>query len=291
MAAVLTAAGSGSRLGADLPKALVPLAGLPLVAHAAARLAGSGRVHELVVTAPAGYLDAVRTAVVAACDLPVQVVAGGPSRQASVAAGLAVLSRALPIVLVHDAARPLASPALVRRLVDAVREGHPAVVPALPVTDTIKEVDDADPPRAVRTLDRGRLRAVQTPQAFRTDLLRQAHAAAAHLAAVEARAASDDAALVEQLGAQVRVVAGEEQAMKVTTVRDLAVAELLLREGSPESSRREDGPPEPSRREDGPPESSRREDGPPEPSRREDGPPEPSRRAAGTPAPSPREDG
>src|SRR5699024_5442014 len=96
------------------------------------------------------------------------------------------------IVLVHDAARPLASTGLVRRLVQTVRAGHPAVVPALPVIDTIKEVDDADPPRAVRTVERRHLRAVQTPQAFRAELLRRAHASAAHLAGGEATAASDD---------------------------------------------------------------------------------------------------
>jgi len=230
VAAVLTAAGTGSRLGADLPKALVLLAGLPLVAHAAARLADSGQVHELVVTAPAEHLPAVRAAVAAVVHLPVQTVAGGPSRQASVAAGLAALDRRPEIVLVHDAARPLASTGLVRRLVQTVRAGHPAVVPALPVIDTIKEVDDADPPRAVRTVERRHLRAVQTPQAFRAELLRRAHAAAAHLAGGEATAASDDAGLVERLGSEVRVVAGEATAMKITTARDLAIAELLLAE-------------------------------------------------------------
>lgn len=230
--AVLTAAGSGSRFGAAVPKALVELAGTPLVAHAAARLTSSGRVRHLVVTAPVEQLAEVRAAVTAACPVPVQVVAGGSTRQASVAAGLTALDAREEIVLVHDAARPLASPALIARLIDTVASGHDAVVPALPVPDTIKEVDDGDPPRAVRTLARERLRAVQTPQAFRASLLRMAHRSAAQLAADERTAVSDDAGLVERLGHEVRVVDGESCALKITTRHDLAIAALILEEDS-----------------------------------------------------------
>ncbi|WP_147915971.1 2-C-methyl-D-erythritol 4-phosphate cytidylyltransferase [Ruania zhangjianzhongii] len=230
--AVLTAAGSGSRLGAAVPKALVELAGTTLVAHAAARLAGSGRVRHLVVTGPGDQLTEVRAAVRAVCAIPVEVVPGGPTRQASVAAGLAALDASNEIVLVHDAARPLASTALIAQLIDTVASGHDAVVPALPVTDTIKEVDDADPPRAVRTIARERLRAVQTPQAFRASLLRTAHRDAALLAADEHTAVSDDAGLVERLGHEVRVIEGESRALKITTRHDLAIAALFLEEES-----------------------------------------------------------
>lgn len=253
--AVLTAAGSGSRLGMDLPKALVELEGLPLVVHAARRLCASGVVDALVVTTPPGL-----TAHVAAMlrsdpgvDRPVRAVEGAGTRQASVAAGLraglaerepaAVAGQHPPtggrdggagvdVVLVHDAARPLASPELVRRVVDAVRAGHGAVVPGLPVTDTIKRVvpgaDGVE--RVTQTVDRAALRAVQTPQGFDRVLLERAHAAAVHREGDESLAATDDAGLVEDLGVDVHVVPGETAAAKITTVHDLRVAALTLQE-------------------------------------------------------------
>lgn len=250
VAAVLTAAGSGSRLGHELPKALVPLGGEPLVVHAARRLlaartAAGEHVETLVVTAPADHVDTVRS-LLEGLGGDVVVVRGGPTRQSSVAAALDVLvSRdGVDVVLVHDAARPLVPPALVARVVEAVRSGHDAVVPGVPVTDTIKQVGApgaaAAPATAttvappvvepvVRTVPRGDLRAVQTPQGFRLDVLAAAHAHGAHVAHDEALAASDDAGLVELAGGTVWVVAGHEDAAKVTTARDLAVAELVLR--------------------------------------------------------------
>lgn len=245
--AILTAAGSGTRLGRALPKALVELGGSPLVLHAARRLAASGAVDRIVVTAPPGLAAAVSDVVTADAHVtcPVRVVDGGATRQASVAAGLALAAPEDDVVLVHDAARPLASPALVGRVVAAVRAGHPAVVPGLPVTDTIKRVSPAlasrapaarpAPPglvveRVVDTPDRALLRAVQTPQGFDRALLERAHAAGAARAAVEDLAATDDAGLVEALGEPVHVVAGEESAMKITTEPDLALARLLLEE-------------------------------------------------------------
>ncbi|MEL7976568.1 2-C-methyl-D-erythritol 4-phosphate cytidylyltransferase [Isoptericola sp. F-RaC21] len=248
--AILTAAGSGTRLGRDLPKALVALAGFPLVVHAARRLAASGVVDTLVVTCPAGLDAAVRDVVAQDphVDVPVRVVVGGATRQASVAAGLALAGPDDDVVLVHDAARPLAPPRLVRRVVDAVRAGHGAVVPGLPVTDTVKRVA---PPlavepvetshrvstgptveRVVETPDRALLRAVQTPQGFDRALLERAHAQGAARAAAEGLAATDDAGLVEALGETAWVVTGEEAAMKITTERDLQVASLLLEEES-----------------------------------------------------------
>jgi len=148
----------------------------------------------------------------------VTVVAGGAERTASVAAGLAALDDEVDIVLVHDAARCLAPATLFDRLVEAVREGADAVVPGLPVTDTIKAVDATGV--VVGTPDRSTLRAVQTPQAFRRSVLAGAHASGAE--------ATDDAALVELVGGRVLVVDGDDLAFKVTTAADLERADRIL---------------------------------------------------------------
>jgi 2-C-methyl-D-erythritol 4-phosphate cytidylyltransferase/2-C-methyl-D-erythritol 2,4-cyclodiphosphate synthase len=228
--AILTAAGSGTRLGSTRPKALVELGGVPILVRAARALVASDVVRRVVVTVPPGSVAEVE-ALLAGADLPrpYEVVAGGATRQASVAAGLAALADEPPdaVVLVHDAARPLVPPSVVRRVVVAVAGGHDAVVPAVPVTDTIKAVlDDV----VAGTVDRRDLRAVQTPQGFTLDALRRAHAAAM-APDDDATAASDDAGLVERLGEPVWVVAGHEDAMKITTPRDLSVAASLLAAG------------------------------------------------------------
>jgi len=233
-AAVLTAAGSGTRLDLPGPKALVELAGVPLVVHAVRRLGASGVVRLIVVTVPEQQLTGFRALLAGPArpgiGVPIRVVAGGPSRQASVAAGLAELPRDVDVVLVHDAARALASADLVRRVEAAVRSGHRAVVPGLPVADTIKQIGDVGPDGTqpvLATLPRADLRVVQTPQGFDRALLDAAHAAGRDRAADERTAATDDAALVEALGEPVRMILGEEQAMKITTNRDLAVAEAF----------------------------------------------------------------
>ncbi|GAA1859724.1 2-C-methyl-D-erythritol 4-phosphate cytidylyltransferase [Myceligenerans crystallogenes] len=229
--AILTAAGSGARLGRDLPKALVDLGGSPLVLHAARRLVGSGVVDALIVTAPDGLRDVVSD-LLAADDritVPVTVVGGGPTRQASVAAGLEAAHARHDVVLVHDAARPLIPADLVQRVVKAVRAGHGAVVPGLPVTDTVKQVTpggDVEP--VVATPDRSVLRAVQTPQGFARELLVRAHEAGRERAVSEDLAATDDAGLVEALGEPVHIVPGDAAAAKITTERDLRLAELEL---------------------------------------------------------------
>jgi 2-C-methyl-D-erythritol 4-phosphate cytidylyltransferase len=231
--AILTAAGSGSRLGRDLPKALVELDGFPLVLHAARRLVASGVVDSLVVTAPDGLVG-IMTDLLAndpRVQIPVEVTDGGPTRQASVSAGLELARPGDDVVLVHDAARPLVPPDLVRRVVGAVRNGHGAVVPGLPVTDTIKQVrPDGDAELATGTPDRSILRAVQTPQGFDRDLLVRAHRTGAARALAEHLAATDDAGLVEALGEPVYIVAGDAAAFKITTERDLWLASLVLQE-------------------------------------------------------------
>ncbi|WP_066585555.1 IspD/TarI family cytidylyltransferase [Cellulomonas timonensis] len=262
VAAIVTAAGSGSRLGHVLPKALVPLGGVPLVVHAVrALLDGSGvadddRLDRVVVTAPADRLEEFHEVLHDAgligpsAETRVDVVVGAATRQGSVAAGLAVLPPDVDVVLVHDAARALVPADVVRRVIAAVRAGHGAVVPALAVTDTIKRVGlpgvglhgesehvtgESQGWPVVETVAREELRAVQTPQGFARELLDRAHAAGSARADDEAVAASDDAALVEGLGEPVWVVAGHADAAKITTAWDLAVAGLVLVGRSSES--------------------------------------------------------
>ena len=223
--AVLTAAGSGSRLGCEVPKALVELSGRPLVWWAARGLRAGG-VGTIVVTAPAASLDAFRAGI---ADIGgVEVVAGSDrSRQASVALGLAALGQHKPgdVVLVHDAARPLTPAQVTARVIDAVRAGAGAVIPVLPVTDTLKSVDASGV--VTGTPRRADMVAVQTPQGFRWDVLMRAHEAGASLGADEAVAATDDAGLVEAIGAVVHTVAGDERSLKVTRPLDLSLAQLL----------------------------------------------------------------
>ncbi len=177
--AIVVAGGSGNRYGDPLPKQFLELAGLRLIdwALAAAAAACDG----LVAVLPAAHLDITLTPGVA-------VVAGGPSRSASVRAGLAAVPDEAAVIVVHDAARPLADPSLFTRVIAAVRAGADGAVPGVPVADTIKLVDPSDG-LVLETLDRPALRAIQTPQAFAAAALRDAHAGAAD--------ATDDAALVE----------------------------------------------------------------------------------------------
>jgi 2-C-methyl-D-erythritol 4-phosphate cytidylyltransferase len=217
VAVLVVAAGAGVRLGAAVPKALRELAGEPLLVHVARRAAEAPSVGYLVVAAPPGSVAEVR-AVLAPLG-PVTVVAGGATRQASVAAALAVVPPRYEVVLVHDAARPLAPVAVIERVVEAVKAGHGAVVPVLPVVDTIKQVDSSG--RVMATLDRSVLRVVQTPQGFRREVL-----SAAHEAAVDEL--TDDAGLAEKIGVAVWTVPGDAAALKITNPLDLRIAELLL---------------------------------------------------------------
>ncbi|MFI5835325.1 2-C-methyl-D-erythritol 4-phosphate cytidylyltransferase [Micromonospora sp. NPDC051300] len=217
VAVLVPAAGAGVRLGPGAPKALRPLAGEPLLVHAVRRIAAASSVHTIVVAAPAADVESVRTLL--APVAPVTVVPGGAERQASVAAALAAVPAGPEIVLVHDAARALTPPELVESVAAAVRGGHDAVIPVLPVVDTIKEVDVVE--RVLGTVDRAALRAVQTPQGFRRAVLAAAHRAAGD-------PLTDDAGLVEKQGVTVVCVPGSELAMKITRPFDLALAEHLL---------------------------------------------------------------
>lgn len=218
--AIVPAAGSGLRLGAIVPKAFVELGGVSMVVRAVDGLLGSGVVDRVIVVVPTSQVAA---AVALFPGRPVTVVPGGADRTASVAAGIRELTSDVGVVLVHDAARPLTPPDVVRRVVGAVRSGLPAVIPVIPVADTIKQVDGDDVVTA--TVDRVALRAVQTPQGFRASVLVRAHDGVTG-------ALTDDAGLVEALGDAVHTVPGDPVAFKVTMAWDLRIAELLLAGGS-----------------------------------------------------------
>jgi 2-C-methyl-D-erythritol 4-phosphate cytidylyltransferase len=218
VAVLIPAAGAGVRLGPGAPKALRLLDGEPLLVHAVRRVAAAPSVRLIVIAAPVADVEAVRALL--APVAPVVVVAGGAERQQSVAAALAVVPDEVSIVLVHDAARALTPPGLVEFVAAAVRGGLPAVIPVLPVVDTVKEVD-ADG-FVLGTVDRTVLRVVQTPQGFSRDVLVAAHAAATD-------PLTDDAGLVEKAGLRVACVPGTEYAMKITRPLDLVLAETLLR--------------------------------------------------------------
>ncbi|OBB11292.1 2-C-methyl-D-erythritol 4-phosphate cytidylyltransferase [Mycolicibacterium setense] len=213
--AVVPAAGSGERLGADRPKAFVNLRGKPLLEHALDGLLSSGVIDKVVVAVPPALTDEAMMVFGGRA----QIVAGGSDRTESV--GLALSAAGDPdFILVHDAARALTPPSLIARVVAALAEGHAAVVPGLPLADTIKAVDANG--AVLGTPERAGLRAVQTPQGFRTDVLRRAYQRAG------AGAVTDDASLVEQIGTPVQIVDGDPLAFKITTPLDLLLAEAVM---------------------------------------------------------------
>lgn len=214
VAAILVAAGDGQRLGADVPKAFCEISGKTLLEHAAARFAAHPDVRDLVVVAPPSLIESAAALVPGAA-----VVAGGRTRQESVDHGLAALADDVDTVLVHDVARPFVPAEVISRVVAALAGGAAAVIPVLPVVDTVKRVDDSG--GVVETLDRRSLRAVQTPQGFRRAVLVAAHAAA------PGSAVTDDAALVEGGGVRVVVVDGADELFKITRPWDLALAALV----------------------------------------------------------------
>jgi len=213
--ALVPAAGLGVRLGPGAPKALRLLAGESLLVHAVRGLRACTEVGHIVVAAPHDGLDVV-AGLLAPYD--VTVVAGGRERHDSVACALTALPAGVDLVLVHDAARCLVPPSVVSAVVAALRAGAPAVVPVLPLSDTVKRVEGE---LVVETVPRSALRAVQTPQGFRRDVLADAHARAGGLH-------TDDAGMVEALGGTVVTVPGHEEAFKVTRPLDLLLAGAVL---------------------------------------------------------------
>ena len=216
-AAVIVAAGRGERLGATIPKAFVAVAGVPMLLHAARRVALSPEVGRIVVVVGASDVDRARMLLMQHGVRNVTaVVPGGAHRQDSVFAGLSHLGEA-PVAVVHDGARPLVPPDVVTAVIQAAAEAGAASA-GLPVRETVKLVDGAD---ARQTLDRDRLWVAHTPQAFRTALLREAH----HRAKAEGFYGTDDAVLVERLGYAVRMVEDSPRNLKVTVPADLDLAE------------------------------------------------------------------
>lgn len=227
VAAIVPAAGRGERLGPGQPKALRTLGGVPMLVHAVRALSRARLVDLVVVAAPPDGVAEVRT-LLAMYDIgaDVVVVAGGAQRQDSVARALEALPADVGVVLVHDAARPLAPSELVDAVAGAVLAGHLAVVPGLPVTDTVKRVasmTSTGTEPVAQTVSRADLRSIQTPQGFDRDVLAKAHAAADDVA-------TDDAGLVERLGLPVVVVPGSAEAFKITRPIDLLLAEAVLAE-------------------------------------------------------------
>jgi 2-C-methyl-D-erythritol 4-phosphate cytidylyltransferase len=216
--AVIAAAGSGDRLGADRPKAFARLGELPLLAESVSRLDASDWVDGIVVAAPPGWeepaillAEEVGAGKVSAC------VAGGATRADSVRAAMAEVAPDAAVVLVHDAARPILTEDVIERVLAPLSEGWDGVVPALPVADTVKRVRGDE---VLETLDRDELVTVQTPQAFLADTLRRALAAGGD--------ASDCAALVERAGGRVRIVEGDARLRKVTDAADLELVATWL---------------------------------------------------------------
>jgi 2-C-methyl-D-erythritol 4-phosphate cytidylyltransferase len=214
-ALILVAAGSGTRLAAGVPKALVEVGGRSLVEHCLDTADSVARITETVVVVPAAEVAAVAAGLTGRA---VVVVAGGATRDESVRSGLAVVGDE-DQVLIHDAARPFAPAEVFERVIDALAESE-AVVPAVPVADTIKRVREGV---VVETPPRDELVAVQTPQGFRVGTLRAAHTA-------DDPDVTDDAMRVERSGIPVRVVDGSPQGFKITTPFDLAVAVAMLEE-------------------------------------------------------------
>lgn len=230
-AVVVVAAGSGTRLGHGIPKALVALDGRPLLEHALRGIRCAGLTGPVLVTVPAGDVELSATARAHGA----RPVTGGASRAESVREALTELARSEPActaVLVHDAARCLTPPEVFRTVVDRLRAGERAVVPVLPVADTMRRVDDAG--RSLGTVDRTVLRAVQTPQGFDLALLRSVHRAAAE-AGTDPGSVTDDASLVEAHapGTTLLTVPGHEHAFKITRPLDLVLAEAVLRGRAP----------------------------------------------------------
>ena len=224
-AALILAAGAGERVGGEGPKGFLEIGGRPMVAVAVAAAAACPDIDSLVVTTPAGLEDRAAE-IVASLEVPVRIIQGGASRQASVRLALAALPplRSDDVVVIHDAARPFATPALFSAVVSAVRDadlGFAGAIPVVPVADTVKRVVGAE---VLDVEPREQLRAAQTPQAFRLGALRDAH----ERAESEGREFTDDAGVVGWGGGRIVAVSGDPRNFKITSSDDLLRADALL---------------------------------------------------------------
>lgn len=219
--AIVVAAGSGVRLGSSEPKAFVKVGGFTMLSYSLRVVAQVAAISELVLAVPAGFERAARAEVAAAgFGLPVKITPGGAQRQDSVRIALALTSSESELVIVHDAARPMATAAIFQACLDAAARAGGAIA-AIPVADTLKRVADA---AITATVARTSLWQAQTPQAFRRESLLAAH----QRALADGIEATDDAELVERTGARVEVVEGSTANLKVTTPTDLKIAEAII---------------------------------------------------------------
>lgn len=223
VSAILAAGGRGARLGADRPKQFLEIGGRTILELSIAAVAASDRIDEIIVALPEDHLERAKTWPAAA--RPMTFVAGGARRQDSVARAFATASRRAEVIVIHDAARPFVTAALIARTIDGA-VSHGAAIAAIPARDTVKQTGDpgGDGSRPIRaTIPRETIYLAQTPQAFRRDVLARA------IAAGQAIDATDEAMLVERLGLPVHVVDGDVRNIKITTPEDLATAEAAAR--------------------------------------------------------------
>lgn len=221
VSAIIVAAGSGVRLGSGGPKAFVQIGSRTMLWYSLDAIRQIGSIGEVVIAVPSGFEDAARAeAAAAGLEVPVKITPGGVERQDSVRIALGLTSSEAELVIVHDAARPLATPPIFEACLAAAARAGGAIA-AIPVADTLKRVANNT---ITATVARAGLWQAQTPQAFRRDLL-----VAAHRRAVDERiVATDDADLVERTGVRVEVVEGSTSNIKITTPSDLAIAEVLI---------------------------------------------------------------
>jgi 2-C-methyl-D-erythritol 4-phosphate cytidylyltransferase len=226
LAVILAGAGEGRRMGDRGPKALLEVGGSTLLERVASTFLAHPAVGEVVAVVPERLVPDARSLLEAIANprhARVTAVAGGATRQESVRLGIGALKESLPLIAVHDVARALVDQALISRVLEAARSTG-AAIPALPLRDTVKEVDRG---RIVRTIPRDRLQGAQTPQIFSRDILARAHARTAETDAV----ATDDAWLVEAAGIAVAVVPGDPSNLKLTEPSDVIAIESHLRAG------------------------------------------------------------
>lgn len=224
--AVVVAAGRGTRFGDKLPKQFHPMAGKPLLAHALVPLNAHPRIENIIIVGAEEWLAYIAAEIIEPFGFQkiTRIVAGGKERQDSVLAGVQALERpALPVVI-HDAARPLVTAELIDRVLDGL-QGADACVPGIPSPDTVKQIEAS---WVQYTLDREKLRLIQTPQAFRAGALLQA---LQQITAGE-QVVTDEATLIERMGGRVRVVEGDRQNFKITTALDFQLAEYIIKERS-----------------------------------------------------------
>ena len=227
-AAIVAAAGSGLRMNSEVRKQYLCLDGLPILVRSLKLFIDHPEVEQVIAVIPRGEEKIVCDLVEPYLDFDrITMVTGGETRAESIYRGIEKLSSVCSMVCIHDAARPLASGKLLSELL-AAASCCGAAIPAVPVSDTIKEIDEKS--NVINTLPRSRLRAVQTPQVFQRELIVGAYRAAGQSGFKDA---TDDAALLERVGIAVKVVSGEPDNIKITTTRDLLLASLILKGAGP----------------------------------------------------------